>query len=87
MICRGVVNRDMKPENLLLKRKHTCQDARCTMENLRCVDFGSAAALEDGEAPADSVMSVTNALPLSTCLSIVSAVASWLSGVHEGRVS
>ena len=38
----------MKPENLLLKRKHTCQDARCTMENLRCVDFGSAAVLENG---------------------------------------
>lgn len=43
----------MKPENLLLKRKHTCQDARCTMENLRCVDFGSAAALENGGAAAD----------------------------------
>ena len=47
--CRGVLNRDMKPENLLLKAKHSCQDARCTMENLRCVDFGSAAVLEDGE--------------------------------------
>ena len=47
--CRGVLNRDMKPENLLLKCKHSCQDARCTMENLRCVDFGSAAVLEDGE--------------------------------------
>ena len=50
-VCRGVLNRDLKPENLLLKRKHTCQEARCTMENLRCVDFGSAAALENGEAP------------------------------------
>ena len=52
-VCRGVLNRDMKPENLLLKRKHTCQDARCTMENLRCVDFGSAAVLENGGAPVD----------------------------------
>ena len=40
----------MKPENLLLKHKHTCQGARCTMGNLRCVDFGSAAVLENGRA-------------------------------------
>ncbi len=52
MCCarRGVLNRDLKPENLLLKCKHTCEDARCTRENLRCVDFGSAAVLENGEA-------------------------------------
>lgn len=43
----------MKPENLLLKRKHSCQDARCTMENLRCVDFGSAAALVNGKVLLD----------------------------------
>lgn len=49
-VCnRGVVNRDLKPENLLLKRKVACQDAHCTMGNLRCVDFGSAATLEPGE--------------------------------------
>ena len=49
MCNRGVVNRDLKPENLLLKRKVACQDAHCTMGNLRCVDFGSAATLEPGE--------------------------------------
>jgi serine/threonine protein kinase len=43
-----VVNRDLKPENLLLKKKYSCQEVSCTMENLRCVDFGSAAKLEPG---------------------------------------
>ncbi|CAK0785287.1 hypothetical protein CVIRNUC_008493 [Coccomyxa viridis] len=52
---RGVLNRDMKPENLLLKAKHSCQDARCTMENLRCVDFGSAAVLENGKLLSEMV--------------------------------
>lgn len=46
--CRGVVNRDLKPENLLLKKKNSCQEVSCTMDNLRCVDFGSAAKLEPG---------------------------------------
>ena len=48
----------MKPENLLLKAKHSCQDARCTMENLRCVDFGSAAVLENGELQSLSLCAV-----------------------------
>ncbi len=53
---RGVVNRDLKPENLLLKRKVACQDARCTLGNLRCVDFGSAALLQEGaDTPAHSL--------------------------------
>ncbi|CAL5223476.1 g5999 [Coccomyxa viridis] len=51
----GVLNRDMKPENLLLKHKHTCQGARCTMGNLRCVDFGSAAVLENGKLLSEMV--------------------------------
>ena len=42
------MNRDLKPENLLLKRKIACQDAACTLGNLRCVDFGSAAIMQDG---------------------------------------
>jgi serine/threonine protein kinase len=51
-----VVNRDLKPENLLLKRKVACQDARCTLGNLRCVDFGSAALLQEGaDTPAHSL--------------------------------
>ena len=54
----------MKPENLLLKHKHTCQGARCTMENLRCVDFGSAAVLESGEAPCRCSRLVQNCLYL-----------------------
>ena len=42
------MNRDLKPENLLLKKKYNSQEVSCTMENLRCVDFGSASQLEAG---------------------------------------
>ena len=53
----------MKPENLLLKAKHSCQDARCTMENLRCVDFGSAAVLENGEHHASCLVVFSAPIP------------------------
>ncbi len=46
-----MVNRDLKPENLLLKKKYNSQEVSCTMENLRCVDFGSASQLEAGAMP------------------------------------
>ncbi|EIE21807.1 Pkinase-domain-containing protein [Coccomyxa subellipsoidea C-169] len=52
---QGVVNRDLKPENLLLKKKYSCQEVSCTMENLRCVDFGSASQLEPGKQLRDMV--------------------------------
>ncbi len=54
---RGVVNRDLKPENLLLKKKYNSQEVSCTMENLRCVDFGSASQLEAGVMPGQSLTS------------------------------
>ncbi|CAL8471619.1 g11161 [Coccomyxa elongata] len=52
---QGVVNRDLKPENLLLKKKYNSQEVSCTMENLRCVDFGSASQLEAGKTLRDMV--------------------------------
>lgn len=55
---RGVVNRDLKPENLLLKKKYNGQEVSCTMENLRCVDFGSAAQLEAGAMPCQALTHV-----------------------------
>lgn len=50
------MNRDLKPENLLLKKKYSCQEVSCTMENLRCVDFGSAAQLEPGWYPSHPLL-------------------------------